>query len=470
MSRRSPRIPKYRLHKPTGQAVVRIQKRDIYLGAHNTPQSRERYDRVIAEWLASGRAPDPPICVRPAGPGQMGAPDLSVNELLLAYLKYAQQHYRDPDGRPTGEVENAKDALRPVKRLYGMKPAQEFGPLALRAVRQQMLEARMYQVPPVAAPDSKPRWLNEDRVRPREGLARLVVEKRDKAGAVATPAPPPGQTGWEKVEVIRSRPALSRKVINARVNRIKRVFRWAASMELVPAGVYEGLRTVPGLQLGRTSAPESPGVPPVPVADVEKTLPCCPRPVGAMAKLQLLTGARVGEVLVMRTCDLSRDGPVWEYRPHRHKARHRGRARVIFLGPQAQEVIRPFLLPGEPEAYLFSPARWTAERNAERVASRTSRRQPSQALAMRRMAAPQRKPSARYSPRTYRQAVRRACRRAGVEPWSPLQLRHTRATELRSRYGVETARVILGHTKVETTQIYAERDLRRAAQIMGEVG
>ena len=64
----------------------------------------------------------------------------------------------------------------------------------------------------------------------------------------------------------------------------------------------------------------------------------------------------------------------------------------------------------------------------------------------------------------------RACDKAGVPEWNPLQLRHTAATLIRSRYGVEAAKVILGHTKVETSQIYAERDLGREEEIMREIG
>ncbi len=48
------RIPKYRHHKPTGQAVVTLNGRDHYLGAYDTPKSRERYGRLIAEWSAHG--------------------------------------------------------------------------------------------------------------------------------------------------------------------------------------------------------------------------------------------------------------------------------------------------------------------------------------------------------------------------------------------------------------------------------
>ena len=62
MPARSLRTPSYRLHKPTGQAVVTLDGRDFYLGKHGTPASRAEYDRLIAEWLANGRAaPRPPV-------------------------------------------------------------------------------------------------------------------------------------------------------------------------------------------------------------------------------------------------------------------------------------------------------------------------------------------------------------------------------------------------------------------------
>ena len=51
----SSRIPSYRLHKPSGRAVVTLSGRDIYLGQHGSPESKERYQREVAEWLANGR-------------------------------------------------------------------------------------------------------------------------------------------------------------------------------------------------------------------------------------------------------------------------------------------------------------------------------------------------------------------------------------------------------------------------------
>jgi integrase len=65
---------------------------------------------------------------------------ISIAELLVAFLRFAEGYYRKND-RPTGEVSNLRYALRPLRELYGMTPAREFGPAALKAVRQAMIES-----------------------------------------------------------------------------------------------------------------------------------------------------------------------------------------------------------------------------------------------------------------------------------------------------------------------------------------
>lgn len=50
MSRR-PCIPSYRLHKATRQAIVTLGGTMFYLGVYGSSESREEYDRKIAEWL-----------------------------------------------------------------------------------------------------------------------------------------------------------------------------------------------------------------------------------------------------------------------------------------------------------------------------------------------------------------------------------------------------------------------------------
>jgi integrase len=64
---------------------------------------------------------------------------LTVNELILAYWRHAEQHYRHSDGSPTSELDCLRAALRPLKALYGHTPAAAFGPLALKAVRERMV-------------------------------------------------------------------------------------------------------------------------------------------------------------------------------------------------------------------------------------------------------------------------------------------------------------------------------------------
>jgi integrase len=392
-----PRLPKYRHYGPKNLAVVRIDGRDVYLGPYDSAQSHEKYRRVVAEWLTA-RAP------RPGSDGRsVRTAPLAVCEVMLAYLDHAVRHYRTPDGRPTRELDNIRDALRPVKELYGLTPAAEFGPLVLRSVRQAMIDAR-----------------------------------------------------------------LKSTTVNARVHRVRRMFRWAASVELIPASVVRALDTVDGLKRGRSAAEDPDPVRPVPVEHVEAVLPFLSRPVAAMVKVQLLTGCRPGEVIGMRGCDLSPGKPNWEFRPQSHKNSWRGQDRVIPLGPRAQEVVREFLTT-DPSAHLFSARQAVAEHHARRSGSRRTKRTPSE-LARRCPDGPGRHHADRFDRRGYRQAVVRACRRAGVPRWSPLQLRHTAATLIRARYGLEAAQSVLGHAKPDATLLYAERDLARAHAVAAAIG
>ncbi|HEU5116669.1 MAG TPA: hypothetical protein VFT74_08325 [Isosphaeraceae bacterium] len=132
----SPRLPKYRHYRPKDLAVVRIDGHDVYLGKYGSDESREKYRRVVAEWLITRR--DPTV----QAPTEADLPALSVSVLILAFwTRFATQHDRRSDGSPTGELDNYKDSLRPLRKLYGHTSACEFGPLALKAVRQAMIDS-----------------------------------------------------------------------------------------------------------------------------------------------------------------------------------------------------------------------------------------------------------------------------------------------------------------------------------------
>ena len=54
--------------------------------------------------------------------------------------------------------------------------------------------------------------------------------------------------------------------------------------------------------------------------------------------------------------------------------------------------------------------------------------------------------------------------------WHPHQLRHNAATFLRKEFGLETARIILGHRSSAITEVYAEMDQQKALEVIMRVG
>jgi integrase len=149
-------------------------------------------------------------------------------------------------------------------------------------------------------------------------------------------------------------------------------------------------------------------------AFVRKVLPFLPPAVAAMVELQILTGMRSGEVVLMRGRDLNMGGPtVWQYRPAHHKTAHHGHDRVIDLGPRAQAILRPWLK-ADLEAYLFSPRDAEAARNGARREGRRSILTPS--ARARRLRADRRRrrrpPAERYTSASYRRAIARGIERA----------------------------------------------------------
>ena len=75
-----------------------------------------------------------------------------------------------------------------------------------------------------------------------------------------------------------------------------------------------------------------------------------------------------------------------------------------------------------------------------------------------------------YKVTAFGYAVRKAADRAGVPHWHPNQLRHLFATEVRKEYGLEAAQVLLGHSRADVTQVYAERDETLAASVAAAIG
>ncbi len=378
--------PSYRLHKPSGLAVTRFDGKDRYLGKHGTNVSRAELRKLAEGWHEDQRRRD-------SLSSELVPYPLTVAELILAYWEKHVVTYYVKDGRATSEQSNIRQALRFLRQLHGKSLARDFGPVALKAVRETMIDA---------------------------GRCRTLINKD--------------------------------------VHRVRGMFKWAAAEELYPGSRFNALSALAALEKGRSAAKERPPVSEVPEADVLATIRHLTPQVGSMAHLQLLTAAQPGEVMSIRPRDVDRSDPgCWVYRPESHKTQHHGRDRVILIGPRGQEILRPWL-DRDPDAYCFSPAEVVAAR-PKKAKLKKRKRPPTRPVA-----------GQRYSKDSYRMAVNRACGRAGIPPWTPHQIRHTRATSIRRQFDLEAAQIILGHAKPDTTLIYAERDITKARLVMAEIG
>ena len=165
----------------------------------------------------------------------------------------------------------------------------------------------------------------------------------------------------------------ARTTVNRQVRRIKRLFKWGVSQELIPASIYHALSTVSGLRKGRTEAHETDPVLPVADTVVDTTLVHLPEVVADMVRFQRLTGCRPEEVCAVRPCDVDRSNDIWQYRPQSHKTEHLNRERVILIGPQAQAVLFKYLARND-QMYCFRPMDSEVKRRAAAHAARVLHR------------------------------------------------------------------------------------------------
>jgi integrase len=208
-----------------------------------------------------------------------------------------------------------------------------------------------------------------------------------------------------------------RNLVNARVRRIRRVFKWAVAQGLVAANVWHALLAVAALRLGRMHARETDPVKPVAKSAVGALEKHVSTVVWSMIELQRLTGCRPGEVVIMRTCDLdTTGGKTWEYRPARHKTQHHGKQRVILLGPKAIGIVKKYLRPGNTAAYLFSPAEAIGEIRERRHKARATPMDLGNKPGSNRRRNPKHPPAERYTTNTYAQAIARGCDQAFPPP------------------------------------------------------
>ncbi len=425
-------IPKYRKHLSSGRAVVTLSGRDCYLGVYGSEESKQNYRRLIAEYLASDG-----LFLSKAD-----KETLSISSLAEAYLRHAKKEFGG-DRLSRKELLRTAfgDALlgcRALTSVYGPTLANDFGPQSLKAIREDLL------------------------IHHKNGLRKDGQPNR----------------------------RLTRPVVNRRIRAIVRIFKWAVAESLVRAEVWHSLQAVESLKLGKCKAPEPAPIKPIENHVVDQTLLHLPPVVADMVRFQLLVGCRPGEVCGLRPEMIDQTGEVWEANLDKHKTAWRGKKRILYIGPQAQLIIKKYL--NRPaDSYCFSPIEAMDQRIEKRANARLTPKNQGNRVGytkQTRIAKKARKRHTRlknvsdcYVTTSYGRAILYGCRLAFPAPsglsekqikewhrqhkWSPNQLRHSAATRIRKAHGLEAASVILGHSELGVTQVYAEADRDKAIAI-----
>ena len=398
MPRSHHKTPTYRQHS-SGLAVVTLpdvatgRRRDFMLGEFNSPESRARYHELIAAWEQRGRRlPD-----SPAAPTQARA--VSVNEALELFYDDMQRRCRKPSGEPTGTAPDFAITIDYLRRLFGQMPLAEFGADQLERLRDELIK------------DGR----NCNQTNKRIAHTRQWFN-------------------W----------SLARRLVPSHVDAYRTLLEMRQRVRPVRAGEY-------GAKPGKKVLPADPKA-------VEAALKFMPPAAKAICQLLRLTGARPDEICSMRPCELDRSGPTWQLKPEWHKCAKRGKTRVIYFGREAQAVLSPWLLGTGPDEFTFTAQKSEARRLA---ALREGRKTPLwqshlQAQDRKRRANPKRKPGNRFTPRSLYHSILRACQHAGVRRFSPYQLRHLVATEVRTKLGLEHCRALLGHSAASMSDHYSE--------------
>lgn len=418
----TPRIPKYRLHKPSGLAAVRLNGRDVYLGQHGTAESRAQYDAVIADWLAGRRGAIPGLAPR------SGRNDSTISELVLAFLAHAETYYIK-NGTQTGEVDCLRFSMRPIVELHGRTRVGDFGPLSLKAVRERMIAQGLAR----GTINSR---VNRIRRMFKWGVENQIV---DPVVLQALQAVAPLKRGRSEARETGPVRAVSEVLVEEVAAAAPTVIAAMIRLQL-----YTGMRPGEVIQMRTRDVDRS--------ETIWVYRPGSHKTEHHGRERVIFIGPRAQRVLEPM---LLTDPEVYIFSPERrvetfHRERRASRATPM-TPSQASRTRKqaPKKSPGE---------RYTTRSYAQAVKRACCTAFPHRTLSgvgRSKLTKEQRDELARWH-RAHR--------------FSPNQLRHTAATRLRREFDLETARVVLGHTSASVTEVYAERDLTLAARVMADAG
>jgi integrase len=416
----SSKVPKYRHFKARNIGFVCWRGKRHYFTGHpyNSKSSIDAYKAfLVLNCSEETTANAGSTALLP----RISPENLTVAAFADEFLKYAHEAY--PGKR--GEALRYMRIVTLIVERYGVLPVTSFGPVKLAAIRDELANQPQYRTY-------------------RNGKGRIVGRRQYR---------------------------LSRRTVNTLIGLAKRWFKWGVSQELIDPNQLVALQTVRGLTFGRSKAIETRPREPVEWSVVEKIFPHVSPVVADMIRLQWHTGCRAQNICSLTPFEVDTQTSPWTWRPSSHKGQWRGHELVIYIGPQAAEILRPYL--DRPKhSFCFSPKEARVAQFEAQGKKATGRFT---------------KLTDRYQIDTYQRAIihgiaslanprieqpyrREKFDAAGVVYWTPHQLRHAKAQMIRDQFGLEAAQAVLGHSSLTATQIYAKKRLDLAKELAAKCG
>ena len=265
----------------------------------------------------------------------------------------------------------------------------------------------------------------------------------------------------------------TRRGVNDTINWIRKIWKWGMGRQFITAEQVQGFNEVKSLKMGETKARDNPKRVRITEEDFWKVVNVVNSVVGDMLQLIWYTAMRPYEVCDMRPFDILCDNPqCWLYIPGRdqtpvglHKTTRFERVKVIPLASKCQKILKSRIEDFDSKEYIFSPREAMDEFIEKKSANRKTPLKYGNRPGTNRKKHPMVNPGKKYGHHALRNACKRGCIRAGVEVFVPYDLRRTIATGARSTLGKEAAKLLLGHTKTDTTDIYLLDEVQETMKV-----
>ena len=241
----------------------------------------------------------------------------------------------------------------------------------------------------------------------------------------------------------------SRAYANEIISIVKQCFRWAMQRDYITTEQFIKIDSIAPL---RPDEAPTKIVEPANDDDVSATLPLLSKDFQDTIAFLRATGCRPGEARLMKVGEIDRDN--WMFKPAKHKTAHKGKSRFVPIPSSVREILLPRLLRPD-AAYVLG-----ADNGERPYEKRSLGRAIDHAVKRINKERAETREKEKLKPEQL----------PDVAHWFPYQLRHARATEVREQFGVEVAQSILGHSRVDTTEIYAKQTEAKAKEVGKLIG